>query len=123
MKQFLIFAVILLAMLSMVNAAPHHKKTKFGKCPRQPKAQKQPDLIKSVTINPDPIVVGKDLTFHISTTLTSDITSEDELAIGFYDYNGDLLQEQSNFSISGHIPAGDEFKVKISIGTPAGVTV
>src|SRR5688572_12320321 len=119
MKQFLIFAVILLATLSMVNAAPLHKReTQFVYCTERP-GTKQPDLIQSVKIDPDPIVAGKNGTFTIHTTLTRDITTEDKFIIEFQDIDGkNLLGEPSFFNISKPVPAGQIFETTQTIGTP-----
>ncbi|CAB4490134.1 hypothetical protein RhiirA5_380515 [Rhizophagus irregularis] len=70
MKQSLTFAVILLAMLSMINAFPLHKrKTEFSDC------EGLHLDVKSMT--PDPIQAGKNATFTISGDFTTHpLTSE-----------------------------------------------
>ncbi|CAI2179390.1 2512_t:CDS:1 [Funneliformis geosporum] len=62
MKQNLTFAVILLAMLSMINATPLHKrKTVFQNGTAIPGTSPL-----NVAITPDPVQSGKNVTFTIS---------------------------------------------------------
>src|SRR2546421_563891 len=60
MKQNLTFAVILLAMIFMINATPLHKRTtQFERCDRD-----RPGL--NIIMTPDPVQAGKNATFIIS---------------------------------------------------------
>lgn len=80
MKQNLTFAVILLAMLSMFNAFPLHKrKTEFEQC-----SGTVPIYVTAMT--PDPIQAGKNLTLTISGDFTKHpLTSEFKQQIAFGD--------------------------------------
>ncbi|CAG8592115.1 16695_t:CDS:2 [Funneliformis mosseae] len=67
----------------MVNAFPHQlqkRTTSFGEC--ETDGSTPPPLV-SVTINPDPVVLGQTETFTVSGTLGVDITSKTQLII-FY---------------------------------------
>ena len=71
MKRNFIFALILLATFSMINAVRFYKReTKFGPCP----LIYDPKIVQlNATFNPDPIVVGQNLDITISGKLNVDI--------------------------------------------------
>src|SRR3954466_3510777 len=84
MNIYYIFALILMAVFSTANAIPHQLQkriTHFEKC----------DFIEfpatplSVTLNPDPVVPGKLITFDVSGTLDQVITQETTLRAYYYD--------------------------------------
>src|SRR5688500_11194931 len=89
MKRSLIFAIILLATLSMINAIPHqlHKRvTTFVPCP-----EGSLNVI-SVQLQPDPPVSDSTLTIMITGTLTSgNIAPGSLLNVGAVDNAGTLI--------------------------------
>jgi hypothetical protein len=104
MKNIFIFA--LLAILCMVNAIPHqlHKRnTQFGPCPGLPDPQPSP---LSVTISPDPVIPGETANFTVTGTLSTPITPDFKLLIGFGDSSG---------------PIAPPFIANITIGTTVNV--
>ncbi|CAG8552160.1 705_t:CDS:1 [Ambispora gerdemannii] len=90
MNRNFVFALILLAMLSRINAIPHqlHKRTtEFDACSNLP-----PETpVLDVTISPDPVVPESTDTFTISGTLKQDITDDFKLYIVFTDEHGNII--------------------------------
>src|SRR5687767_14681396 len=119
MKQNLTFAVILLAMLSMINAIPLHKrKTEFSECLEE--------LSLDITsMTPDPIQAGTNVTFTISGNFTEHpITSESQqnivLAQGF-NFSSAFSQDICSDSSSSDIPKCPvtDYNTKMIIQAPA----
>ncbi|RIA81333.1 hypothetical protein C1645_837173 [Glomus cerebriforme] len=101
MKQNLIFAVILLAILSMTNAISLHKrKTEFSNCGGP--------ALDVTAMTPDPIQAGKNVTFNISGNFSEHpITSDYRQYIVFaqgYEYYSEFSQAICSDSISSDIP-------------------
>src|SRR4051794_7821058 len=81
MKQNLTFAVILLAMLFMINATPIHKrKAEFVRC-----SDYFPGL--DVTMTPNPAQAGKNVTFTISGDFHDSPLKSDSVQIAAFAYS------------------------------------
>ncbi|RGB31345.1 hypothetical protein C1646_764192 [Rhizophagus diaphanus] len=85
MKQNLIFVVILLVTLSMVNAIPYYQFDKraitFEQCPVGTQ------FPITVSLQPDPPVLGQDCTFTVTGTIDSGINPGAALSISLVDAN------------------------------------
>src|SRR3954453_2226168 len=116
MKQILTFAVILLAILSMVNAFPFVKR-EFEQCPGIPTPPKL-----DVTIDPVTIIPGHVETFTVSGTLLKDITEEYSLVISIDDIDGTPLVDATIVDICSiekcPIKAGTPFEIKTEVTIP-----
>jgi len=112
MKQTIIFAFILLAALSMVNAIPLHKReTEFFQCPKG-------SQIEDVTISPDPPESGKNVNFKISGTAEETIPEGSTLFIAFV--NLDSTPDAPKFigePFSAQVCDGDKFKCPVGQGS------
>src|SRR5438045_4974320 len=90
MKQNLIFAFILLATLSMVNAIPHQlykKSTKFEECPNVG------DAVLNVSLSPDPVVAGQPDSLNVYGKLEKELTFFHKLVIEFADIDGTPVKD------------------------------
>ncbi|RIA96724.1 hypothetical protein C1645_857215 [Glomus cerebriforme] len=121
MKQNLTFAVILLAMLFMINAIPLHKrKTEFLKC-----SDLFPAPLDVTAMTPDPIQAGKPVTFTISGNFTEHpITSDYHQDITFsqgFPYAAEFSQDICSDSSSRNIPKCPvtDYNKKMIIQAPA----
>jgi hypothetical protein len=110
MNQNFVLILVLLIMLSIVNAISHqlHKReTKFGPCEDFP--------VLDVSVSPDPIVAGKNATYTISGILKKDITDAYQLSILYY-VDGAEGGNNQNFDICTEIKypvkAGTKFEMK-----------
>ncbi|CAB4381050.1 hypothetical protein RhiirA5_360058 [Rhizophagus irregularis] len=114
MSRSLVFALILLIMVSIVNAIPHqlHKRTtSFSGCANLP-----PDTpVLSVTLSPDPVVQESTDTFTISGTLKQDITNGYSLYIAFVDDGGNIIS-------SDIVDICKEVTCPVKAGTPYSTT-
>ncbi|RIB19992.1 hypothetical protein C2G38_2081854 [Gigaspora rosea] len=119
MNQNFVLILVLLIMLSIVNAIPHqlHKrKTKFGSCGLSP--------VLDVSVSPDPIVANKNATYTISGILKKDITDAYQLFI-LYFVDGAKRGNKQNFDICTEIKcpvkAGKKFEMKQKSLVPPGL--
>jgi hypothetical protein len=116
MKQTFIFAIILLATLSIVNAAPFHKRaTTFAPCPAG-----YPNQIK-VLVSPDPPAIEAGTLVTITGTLTSGtLTAGSQVFIGAMDTNSQdigtpLITDFCSAEGLCPVSTGDSFTVVKSI--------
>jgi hypothetical protein len=123
MKQNLAFAVILLAMLSMINAIPLHKrKTEFSNC-----SGNFPATLDVTALTPDPIQAGQSANFTISGNFTGRLISSDfkqyiVFANGFASgYYASFSQDICSDNISSDLPRCPlvEYNTTMIIQVPA----
>ncbi|CAB4394653.1 unnamed protein product [Rhizophagus irregularis] len=97
MKQNLIFIVILLVTLSMVNAIPYYqfdkRATTFEQCPTGSQ------FPITVSIQPDPPVLGQDCTFTVTGTIDSGINPGTTLLISLVDGANKVLNQATIIDI------------------------
>src|ERR1700722_4465145 len=89
------FILILLVTLSIVNAIPHQlykRTTTFGPCQGVP--------FINVTISPDPVIIGQDITFDVSGRLNEDVPTNPEMYIHFDDGVDVTIYTVSNMSLN-----------------------
>jgi hypothetical protein len=109
MNRNFIFAIILLATFSMINAVPHQlrkRATGFNPCPIG-----GVDPL-TVTINPDPAVSEKPETYTVSGTLSKDITAQKTiLGVEYTDFSKNPLGDPYTQVFSQSFKAGSPFSI------------
>uniref|UniRef100_A0A1D1YNV8 Putative Lon protease n=1 Tax=Anthurium amnicola TaxID=1678845 RepID=A0A1D1YNV8_9ARAE len=116
MNQKFIFAFILLATFSMVNATPHQFRKRgslFNACSTTQATQANTLSFNSfnVTINPDPLVAGAVESFNVFGTLNSDTSSSTQLVILFTDSYQNLLAPPYIQQVNTPIKSGTQFSI------------
>src|SRR4051794_36702723 len=119
MKQNLILVFVLLALLSIVNAIPLHKRvTTFVPCPKG-----SPNAI-TVTIKPDPPAAGGQTLFSVSGTVTTGTIEQGaQLVVGAVDTAGTNLFTpivMDFCTVDGFcpVPTGNSFSVTSTVTLP-----
>ncbi|CAG8551450.1 34841_t:CDS:1 [Racocetra persica] len=115
MNQKFIFIFTLLAALLTVNAIPFQKrKTEFIVCPGSP------DGVFNVKMNPDPVILGQNVTFDIFATVTDDVGDNGSVVVDFNDANDDSLLSQSfdlPSVIKAHSAINDSFSMPVKLSS------
>ncbi|GBB95668.1 hypothetical protein RclHR1_02590013 [Rhizophagus clarus] len=124
MKSFLNLIIVLLTVLSTINAFPHLlqkrvTKTIFSVCYDGSNLPIPPVNLK---LNPDPIESEKSAHFKFSGTLQEDITDASRLRITFFDNDHNPIPDTTIIDICKKvecpIKAGDEFNLDQDVDAP-----